>query len=68
MSVTYISSLSFDARKNIISALDRVIPYQEFFNFCIGAEVFKFKVSLKRLSMLNGIVKTTDAVQVRMRK
>jgi len=29
MSVTYISSLSFDARKRIISALDGVIPCQE---------------------------------------
>jgi len=30
MSVTYISSQSFDVRKEIISELDIVIPYQEF--------------------------------------
>jgi len=30
-SVTYISSLSFDARKKIMSVLDRVIPSQEFY-------------------------------------
>jgi len=30
MSVIYISSLSFDARKKIISALDRVISCQDF--------------------------------------
>jgi len=30
MYITYISSLSFQARKKIISALDRVIPFQEF--------------------------------------
>jgi len=33
LSATYISSLSFDARKKIIGALDRVIPCQEYFLF-----------------------------------
>jgi len=57
MSVTCISSLRFDAGKKIISALDRVIPCQQFcvtgfLILCLGAEIFKFKVSQVSLNFL----------------
>jgi len=45
-SVTYISSLSFDARKEIISALNRVNPCQE---LCIP-DFFIFVQELRYLS------------------
>jgi len=52
MSVTYISSLSFDAKKKIVSALYRVIPRQE---FCVP-DCFKFPSRHKDLSLLNGVI------------
>jgi len=69
MSVTYISSLTFDARKKIISALDRVVPWQ---NFVYQIFVFVWELRylssnsfpgfLKHLSQLNSVVKTIDCL------
>jgi len=52
MFVTYTSYLSFDARKKIIIALGRVILWTRFFNFYLGAEIFKCKVSQVGSSIL----------------